>query len=110
MENGIHATGGIGLKTLITKVQISSKVLYHPSKIPRGIATMDANIKPANTLNNVSIVFVNNLPFSITTHAELTTSSGPGKIYDENKPNALVIRYQKNIKTAGKISGMNLFL
>ena len=63
IENGIHATGGIGLKTLITKVHKSSRVLYHPSKIPKGIATTDARIKPENTLNNVSIVFVRSFPF-----------------------------------------------
>ena len=110
MENGIHATGGIGLKILITKVQISSRVLYHPSKIPRGIATIDAKIKPKNTLNNVSTVFANNLPFSITTQAEFTTSSGPGNIYDENNPKQLVIRYQMNIKITGNNNGTNLFL
>ena len=63
IENGIHATGGIGLKILITNVHKSSKVLYHPSKIPRGIATKDAKIKPANTFNKVSTVLVSNFPF-----------------------------------------------
>ena len=88
----------------------SSRALYHPSNIPRGIETTDARIKPANTLNNVSIVFVRSLPFSITTHAEFTTSKGPGNIYEENKPNPWVIKYQKNIKIIGKIKGTNLLL
>ena len=110
IENGIQATGGIGLKTLITKVHKSSNILYHPSNIPTGIATRDAIIKPANTLNKVSIVFVRSLPFSITTHAELTTSIGPGNIYEENKPIPLVIKYQKNIKIIGTINGTNLLL
>jgi hypothetical protein len=110
IENGIHATGGIGLKILITKVAISSKVLYHPSSIPKGIAIIEASIKPANTLNNVSIVFVKSFPFSITTHAEFKTSKGPGKIYEENNPIPLVITYQNNIKIIGRIKGTNLFL
>jgi hypothetical protein len=110
MENGIQATGGIGLRTLITKVHKSSRILYQPSKIPKGIATTDAQIKPANTLNKVSIVFVRSFPFSITTHAELTTSRGPGSIYEENNPNPFVIKYQKNIKIIGTINGTNLLL
>ena len=110
IENGIHATGGIGLKTLITKVHKSSRVLYHPSKIPHGIATTDAQIKPAKTLNKVSTVFVKSFPFSITTRAEFSTSSGPGRIYEENNPKPLVIKYQKKIKIIGMINGTNLFL
>ena len=110
IENGIHATGGIGLKTLITNVAKSSNVLYHPSNIPNGIATIDANIKPENTLNKVSIVFVRSFPFSITTHAEFTTSIGLGNIYEENNSTPSVIKYQNNIKMIGKINGINLFL
>jgi hypothetical protein len=110
IEKGIHATGGIGLNILITKVHKSSKVLYHPSSIPTGIATTDAKIKPAKTLNKVSTVFLRSLPFSITTQAEFTTSSGPGSIYEENNPKPLVIKYQKKIKIIGMINGINLFL
>ena len=42
IENGIHATGGIGLNTLIIKVAMSSRVLYHPRRIPKGMATTAA--------------------------------------------------------------------
>ena len=52
IENGIQAIGGIGLKILITKLHKSSKVLYHPSNTPKGIATTEARIKPPNTLND----------------------------------------------------------
>jgi hypothetical protein len=110
IENGIQATGGIGLRILITKVHKSSKVLYHPRIIPKGIATTEAKIKPANTLNKVSIVFVRSFPFSMTVHAEFITSKGPGRIYEENNPNPLVIKYQNNIKITGRINGINLFL
>ena len=88
----------------------SSKVLYHPSNIPAGIAITDAKIRPANTLNKVSIVLVKSFPFSMTVHAEFTTSIGPGNIYEENKPIPLVIKYQKKIKIIGTIKGINLFL
>lgn len=110
IENGIHATGGIGLKTLMTKVAISSKVLYQPSKIPKGIATTDAKIKPPNTLYKVSNVFVRSFPDNIKFHADSQTVTGPGNIYGLIRCKPSVIRYQKMIKQIGKIKGINLFL
>ena len=110
IENGIHAIGGIGLKILITKLHKSSKVLYHPSKIPNGIATIAARIKPPNTLNNEAIVFLRSLPDKIKFHAELQTSIGLGKIYGLTICNPSVIRYQKMIMTIGKINEINLLL
>ena len=110
IENGIHATGGIGLKTLKTNEAISSNVLYHPSKIPKGIATIDAKIKPPNTLYKVSKVFVRSFPFIINSQADWQTVIGPGRMYGLTIPNPSVIRYQKMIKQIGKINGINLFL
>lgn len=78
IEKGIHATGGIGLKTLITNVQISSNFEYQPRRIPKGIAIIDARIKPANTLNKVSNVLVNSFPDTIIFQAEIQTSTGLG--------------------------------
>ena len=110
MENGIHATGGIGLNTLMTSVAISSRVLYHPSRIPNGMATIDAKIKPPNTLYNVSNVLVKSFPDNIKVQADWQTVIGPGKIYGLTNPNPSVIKYQKMIITIGKINGINLLL
>ena len=43
IENGIQAIGGIGLNILITKLHKVYNLLYHPSNIPKGIATTDAD-------------------------------------------------------------------
>lgn len=110
IENGIQAIGGIGLKILITKVHKSSKVLYHPSKIPKGIAIIAARAKPPNTLNNESIVFFKSFPETINSHADSQTVIGPGRIYGSTKPNPSVIKYQKMIITIGKINEIHLRL
>ena len=106
----VRVCGGIGLKTLIIKVAISSKVLYHPSKIPKGIAIIDAKIRPPNTLYKVSNVFARSLPFNINFQADSQTVIGPGNIYGLTILNPSVIKYQKIIMQIGKINGMNLFL
>ena len=62
IENGIHATGGIGLNTLITKVAMSSRVLYHPRRIPKGMATTAAKIKPTDCNRTRKDVWIDNAP------------------------------------------------
>ncbi len=50
IEKGIHAIGGIGLKTLTTNLHILSNRLYQPNIMPNVIPTVDASNIPNNTL------------------------------------------------------------
>ncbi len=104
IENGIHAIGGIGLNILTINVDILSNRLDHPSISPSVIPTTAARSRPTNTLYNVAIISVNNLPDTTNFMNALNTSIGPGNIYDGTIINTSQIRYHMIISITGKIS------
>ena len=104
MENGIHAIGGIGLNILITKLDNLSNLSDHPIIIPNNTPTTDAKTIPIITLYNVSHTSVNNSPVLHNFMKELTTSTGPGNIYDGNTVNTSANIYHTITIRIGKIN------
>ena len=109
IANGIHAIGGTGLRTLITKEQKLSQVSDQPKNIPIGIATTEAKIIPKNTLIKVLTVLVNNSPLAIKVHPALHTSIGLGIINLGQITKTSVIKNQANMINIGKTKGNNFF-
>lgn len=84
IEIGIQAMGGIGLSNSIIVSEKIFNFLYHPIKIPNGIAKLDAIIAPIKTLNklapecSIRVAFITGSLKNSKVKKDLIVSIGPG--------------------------------